>query len=317
MFCASCTGTPQRSSASTSCSSEAIQALEKVRLMKPVPLTSTESQTPSRSRASTIFAATSRGGAPTFLARASAALTCTSANCDGRSTGSTSRKSSPSAVAIADWTFGVSATSGETMRASLGAHARCPRRGFPAGRTPGGRTTTGPDAVWRPGPVAGRRRWCGSVAAPGEAGASRRVLVVEPDVGLDVVVAVLAGRDEAVAVTDALDGVTERLRAVGDRRRRAHAVAAVDDLVVLGHATAGRGGRRVGAAGRVPGVVGSVLRVDVTGLAGLVGRRGSGVGRALLALRRLGGIVTLTERRVAGVRGGRLLRLRRTLTARR
>ena len=53
---------------------------------------------------------------PTFLASARAALTCTSANCDGRSTGSASRCSSPSAAAIADWTLGVSATSGETMR---------------------------------------------------------------------------------------------------------------------------------------------------------------------------------------------------------
>ena len=85
--------------------------------MKPGPLTSTASHTPSTSSAAAILAATSRGGIPTFFASASAALTCTSANCEGRSTGSASRCSSPSAAAIADWTLGVSATSGETMRA--------------------------------------------------------------------------------------------------------------------------------------------------------------------------------------------------------
>ena len=117
MFSRSWSGTPARSSEATSCRREASQASEKVRLMKPGPLTSTASHTPSTSSAAAILAATSRGGIPTFFASASAALTCTSANCEGRSTGSASRCSSPSAAAIADWTLGVSATSGETMRA--------------------------------------------------------------------------------------------------------------------------------------------------------------------------------------------------------
>ena len=50
-----------------------------------------------------------------------------------RSTGSASRYSSPNAAAIADWTLGVSATSGETMPASLGAARRSLRRRFPRG----------------------------------------------------------------------------------------------------------------------------------------------------------------------------------------
>ena len=100
--------------------------------MKPGPLISTGCADAVQVEGVHDLAATSRGGIPTFLASASAALTWRSANWDGRSTGSASRKSSPKAAAIADWTLGVSATSGETMPAVYLAPAGCPRHRFAA-----------------------------------------------------------------------------------------------------------------------------------------------------------------------------------------
>ena len=66
---------------------------DRVMLRNPGPLTSTDSAIPSRSSCAVTMAATSRGGIPTFLARASGALACRSANWEGRSTGSACRSS--------------------------------------------------------------------------------------------------------------------------------------------------------------------------------------------------------------------------------
>src|SRR6478609_7516757 len=250
MFCVGWSGTPARSSASTSWSRPAIHALEKVRLMNPGPLTSTESHTPSRSSAATILAATSRGGIPTFLASASAALTCTSANCDGRSTGSASRKSSPRAVAIADWTLGVSATSGETMPAvylgQSGARARVsgghrgPTTSLPARYGSGQGCGHAHRVHVATRPAVTRPVRSGSLPLAVEPRAAGCLLVVEPHVGLGVVVAGVVGTEERRALTPALDRVAERLRAVGDGCGRAESETPVDDLVETGHPPAGR-----------------------------------------------------------------------------
>ena len=96
----------------------ATQASDTVRLMKPGPLIATSlttSSAPAAVRAATIAAAASRGGIPTFLASASGALDCRSANALGRSTGSAPRNSSPNASAMARVTRGASASEGETM----------------------------------------------------------------------------------------------------------------------------------------------------------------------------------------------------------
>jgi hypothetical protein len=86
-------GMPSRASAAIASTAAANHWSERVMLRKPGPLTSTDSAIPSRSSWAVTMAATSRGGIPTFLARASGALACRSANCEGRSTGSACRSS--------------------------------------------------------------------------------------------------------------------------------------------------------------------------------------------------------------------------------
>ena len=87
------TGMPRRASAAMAPTAVASHSSERVMLRNPGPLTSTDSAIPSRSSCAVTLAATSRGGIPTFLASASGALACRSANCDGRSTGSACRSS--------------------------------------------------------------------------------------------------------------------------------------------------------------------------------------------------------------------------------
>ena len=117
-------------------SSSSIQVPSKVRLMKPGPEISTAVQMPSRSRASTILAAASRGGMPAFLASAMAALIWMSANCEGRTTGSVPRYSSPNALAIAAWTLGTTNSAGLFHCSNYQFRPRPDAREHPSPNTP-------------------------------------------------------------------------------------------------------------------------------------------------------------------------------------
>src|SRR5687768_3645664 len=121
--------TPTRSSASSSCAAPANVSLRRVRLMKPGPATSIDEQTSSSSTASTMAAASSRGGRPAFFPRAIAAFAWKSPNCgdaERRRTGSASRKSAPRTASIADCSRVVRTATGGGIR-----HRR---------RTPGSRS---------------------------------------------------------------------------------------------------------------------------------------------------------------------------------
>ena len=82
------TATPRRASALTAATWSATKASDRVRLMKPGPLTSTTAQRSSSEAAATTSAATCWGERPTDLASGSAPLAWKSARSDARRTGS-------------------------------------------------------------------------------------------------------------------------------------------------------------------------------------------------------------------------------------
>ena len=93
--------TPRRGSADRFRSWLSTKPSDRVRLMKPGPLTSTTAQTPPTETAAATSSAMSRGGRPTCLARARAPLAWKSARSDGRRVGS----APGTMVSKAAWSF--------------------------------------------------------------------------------------------------------------------------------------------------------------------------------------------------------------------